>query len=57
MTELLRPSLYGAQHPVVHVAHPDADKSTKAKGGDYVIVGHCCESGTSRIRVFYMSYA
>lgn len=38
MTEVLRPSLYGAQHPIVNLA----------EGGEtanYVIVGHCCESG------------
>jgi diaminopimelate decarboxylase len=40
MTELLRPSLYGSQHPVhLYPAHP----TTVA--ADYVIVGHCCESG------------
>jgi diaminopimelate decarboxylase len=40
MTEILRPSLYGSQHPV-HL-YPAA-----ARGGerDYVVVGHCCESG------------
>jgi len=44
MTELLRPSLYGAQHPVVHV--PITEQATH--GGhdrDYILVGHCCESG------------
>lgn len=39
MTDLLRPSLYGSQHPMWHFG----------KGGgtarDYVVVGHCCESG------------
>jgi diaminopimelate decarboxylase len=43
MTELLRPSLYGAQHPVVLV--PSSDEPRHALGGDYVAVGHCCESG------------
>ncbi|CAM9443389.1 unnamed protein product [Ectocarpus fasciculatus] len=42
MTELLRPSLYGALHPIVVVP-------TKGEGGgdtaEYVVVGHCCESG------------
>ena len=40
MTEILRPSLYGSQHPVY--LYP-----AKATGAsrDYVIVGHCCESG------------
>eukprot|EP00904_Undaria_pinnatifida_P002511 jgi/Undpi1/12260/HiC_scaffold_5.g01936.m1 len=44
MTELLRPSLYGALHPIVVV--PSKGDGT---GGDataeYVVVGHCCESG------------
>jgi diaminopimelate decarboxylase len=40
MTELLRPSLYGAQHPV-HLYAQASTNDTQA----YVIVGHCCESG------------
>ena len=42
MTELLRPSLYGAQHPLTVVAHghPAADEEV-----DYLVAGHCCESG------------
>ena len=40
MTEVLRPSLYGAQHPV-HLYPQAASSETKS----YVIVGHCCESG------------
>jgi diaminopimelate decarboxylase len=41
MTEILRPSLYGAQHPieVVPVGRDEAGRS------DYLVVGHCCESG------------
>lgn len=40
MTEILRPSLYGAQHPAyLYQAKPNDQKR------DYVIVGHCCESG------------
>ena len=38
MTEVLRPSLYGAQHPIV------VHKNTAEKA-NYVVVGHCCESG------------
>ncbi|CAN0367983.1 unnamed protein product [Pylaiella littoralis] len=42
MTELLRPSLYGAPHPIIVVP-------AEGEGGDataeYVVVGHCCESG------------
>ena len=42
MTEILRPSMYGAQQPMTIVS--------KQSGGDraphdYVVVGHCCESG------------
>lgn len=40
MTEILRPSLYGSQHPV-HLYPAQAKGTTQA----YVIVGHCCESG------------
>jgi diaminopimelate decarboxylase len=40
MTEILRPSLYGAQHPV-HLYPAQPTGATR----DYVIVGHCCESG------------
>lgn len=38
MTEVLRPSLYGAQHPLVVL------KDT-TETQNYVVVGHCCESG------------
>ena len=38
MTEVLRPSLYGAQHPIV------ALKDT-SETEEYIVVGHCCESG------------
>lgn len=41
MTEILRPSLYGAQHPVEIV--PAATRGRRQ--AKYVIVGHCCESG------------
>jgi diaminopimelate decarboxylase len=40
MTELLRPSIYGAQHPISLL---QSSENSKAK--DYVVVGHCCESG------------
>ena len=40
MTEILRPSLYGSQHPVhLYPANPTG------RSRDYVVVGHCCESG------------
>jgi diaminopimelate decarboxylase len=40
MTEILRPSLYGSQHPVYLYPAKAAGKKV-----DYVVVGHCCESG------------
>ncbi|TVR54169.1 MAG: diaminopimelate decarboxylase [Puniceicoccaceae bacterium] len=42
MTEILRPSLYGARHPIVIVPGEGPDREAT---GDYVVVGHCCESG------------
>jgi len=42
MTENARPSLYGAQHPIVVVPKDAADTPGE---GDYLVVGHCCESG------------
>lgn len=41
MTEVLRPSLYGAQHPLI--VHKDTSAGTETT--PYVVVGHCCESG------------
>lgn len=42
MTDVLRPSLYGAQHPLVTVPRAsDAERPVR----EVVIVGHCCESG------------
>ncbi len=40
MTEILRPSLYGSQHPIEIVTAKDTSEKEA-----YVIVGHCCESG------------
>ncbi len=40
MTEILRPSLYAAQHPIT--VFPESPETTTS---DYVVVGHCCESG------------
>ncbi len=42
MTEILRPSLYGAQHPMRIVPHDD---TARQAGIGYMVVGHCCESG------------
>lgn len=40
MTEVLRPSIYGAQHPIfILQAEPCATEV------EYVVAGHCCESG------------
>jgi len=40
MTEILRPSLYGSQHPIEVI-----QESPSAERVDVVVVGHCCESG------------
>ena len=40
MTEILRPSMYGAQHPIEVV--PAA--TVRGDPLEYVVVGHCCES-------------
>ncbi|KAJ1469214.1 hypothetical protein T484DRAFT_1643138 [Baffinella frigidus] len=42
MTEVLRPSLYGSQHPLV-IVPKDAARAAQRKA--YVVCGHCCESG------------
>lgn len=42
MTDILRPSLYGAQHPIAVAAATDRNETELV---DYVLVGHCCESG------------
>lgn len=40
MTDVLRPSIYGAQHPISIVQNKPSKKTEK-----YIVVGHCCESG------------
>lgn len=40
MTEILRPSLYAAQHPISVISG-----SGETGTAEYVVVGHCCESG------------
>ncbi len=42
MTEILRPSMYAAQHPFHLIP---ANGGTPGENRDYIIVGHCCESG------------
>jgi diaminopimelate decarboxylase len=37
MTEIMRPTMYGAQHPIAVLTDTDETR-------DYVVVGHCCES-------------
>lgn len=41
MSEIVRPSMYGGQHPIVVVPRGDEQRGT----GDYLVAGHCCESG------------
>ncbi len=41
MTENVRPSMYGSQHPLWVVPADDSPRGEK----DYIVVGHCCESG------------
>jgi len=44
MTEILRPSLYGSQHPLVIIStHGSPHLAPLAR--KYLVVGHCCESG------------
>jgi diaminopimelate decarboxylase len=43
MTELARPSLYGAQHPMKVV--PANDEGSVRGEAEYIATGHCCESG------------
>ncbi len=42
MTEILRPALYGAQHPLVVVTKTE---SNGKEIREYAVSGHCCESG------------
>jgi diaminopimelate decarboxylase len=42
MTEVTRPALYGAQHPITVLAGADAPPANEV---DVVFVGPCCESG------------
>jgi diaminopimelate decarboxylase len=41
MTEIVRPSMYGAQHPIILIPREPQERPTK----EYLVVGHCCESG------------
>lgn len=42
MTEILRPSMYGSQHPISVIPREGMTDDTMS---DYLVVGHCCESG------------
>ncbi len=44
MTEILRPAMYGAQHPMTLIRESSSQISEDDER-DYVVVGHCCESG------------
>jgi diaminopimelate decarboxylase len=41
MTENVRPSMYGAQHPIDVIPAEEESRGT----AEYLVVGHCCESG------------
>lgn len=43
MDVILRPSLYGARHPVIIV--PQNERTGPRESDEYVVAGHCCESG------------
>jgi diaminopimelate decarboxylase len=42
MTDVARPTLYGAQHPITLVTK---DRTSRTTNHQYVVSGHCCESG------------
>jgi len=45
MTELLRPSLYGAQHAIDVIAGDGTDGASQRERASVVFVGPCCETG------------
>lgn len=45
MTELLRPSIYGAQHPIFVLPLEKGGRGDFTETQDYIVVGHNCESG------------
>jgi diaminopimelate decarboxylase len=45
MTELLRPSLYGAQHAIDVLAGDGTDGASQRERASVVFVGPCCETG------------
>jgi len=40
-----RPSLYGSRHPMVVVSKEESAEPSQSSTKEYVVVGHCCESG------------
>lgn len=45
MTDVLRPSLYGAIHPITILPGSGLTADVGSETEDVVVVGHCCESG------------
>ncbi|CAJ1969528.1 unnamed protein product [Cylindrotheca closterium] len=45
MTDVLRPSLYGAIHPITVFPGSGKTEDVGSETEDVVVVGHCCESG------------
>eukprot|EP00521_Asterionellopsis_glacialis_P013251 CAMPEP_0195304454 /NCGR_PEP_ID=MMETSP0707-20130614/34470_1 /TAXON_ID=33640 /ORGANISM="Asterionellopsis glacialis, Strain CCMP134" /LENGTH=480 /DNA_ID=CAMNT_0040368259 /DNA_START=26 /DNA_END=1466 /DNA_ORIENTATION=- len=45
MTDVLRPSLYGAVHPITILPGSGLSSDVGSESESVVIVGHCCESG------------
>lgn len=45
MTDVLRPSLYGAIHPITVLPGSGLTADVGSESEDVVVVGHCCESG------------
>jgi diaminopimelate decarboxylase len=45
MTDVLRPSLYGSNHPLTIFPQSCKPEDVGTQSEDVVVVGHCCESG------------
>lgn len=45
MTDVLRPSLYGAIHPITIFPNSGVTSDVGSDVEEVVVVGHCCESG------------
>jgi diaminopimelate decarboxylase len=45
MTDVLRPSLYGAIHPMTVLPGSGKEEDVGSETESVVVVGHCCESG------------